>query len=755
MLSSSESLPTLVRTRAPSICLVGLSALVSGVTGTVLVVGDPLRPEAPTLTAIATATVLAAIVILQARRLPPSAWLALAVANLLAILPLISISIVMLANDDVAELTTRSSALGWVLAATVPLLAAIAANYAHASDTGIDQAFGGMVGVSSAALLHVASAGDSPFSPLWALAGFALGLIVIGGLSWLPPRPVQRTALGTAWRSFPYAAAYLMAIITAVPAAPRHELATSAGAQVLAATIAGCLIVLSFALWRADSISTSAGQWDGFRISLRGLLPATTTLTLFIIGGLQAASYSAVTIDDLGRFVVTAETLATKLEFPFWGSYWLLPGMPVFLTIAFALLGYTYPAALAPMFVANALLPWLIYRASIALGARRAPAFALAVIAVILPPIQIYSLGSAEPDPVFIALLAGAVWAFAHAIRSRHPRHSLLALGALAAVLTATRPEGPLYGAILVLGSLLATRSRWAIAGSTIFGTLLLPLVVYSLVHIGQPWPTPREAFSYDSLIHNSGVIGEITLPRLSKILLLNDFRFPLIVAVIVALFVLGAIRTSRHHWAFAVLPCAAILNIIISLSIVDSGTTELRITLIEDFVRHRVYPIPIVAALAAVGVTAIIAPVRRSVTLRAILLSVGVASAVYLTAGSLYVLGKPEGFHHVPRVASLLPADVHVHAPELWLNPFKLPSGDGDFMGYRSALVDWYRPFDTHSTTTGMAYQTLTGTVAAFGFALILTAAPNRQSPARPSGDPKRRRRGMRRGVLRMWSGT
>ncbi|MDE2901723.1 MAG: hypothetical protein OXP73_01700 [Chloroflexota bacterium] len=735
MLSSSEFRPTLVRQRAASICFVGLSALVSGGSGTVLALGDPLRSDAPTLTAIATASVLAAIVLLHARRLAPSAWLAFAIANLLIAIPLIGLSIAILANDELAQLTTRSSALGWVLAATLPLVAAIAANYAHGSKTGIDLAFGGMVGVSGAVLLHVAAASDSPFSPLWALTGFAAGLIVIGGMSWLPPRPVQRTPVGTAWRSFPCAAAYFMAIIAAVPAAPRHELATSVGTQVLAATIAGCLLVLSFALWRADSISASVGQWNGFRIVLRGQLPAITALALLIIGGLQAASYSAVTIDDLGRFVVAAETLASKLEFPFWGDYWLLPGMPVFLTMAFALLGYTYPAALAPMFVANTLLPWLIYRASIALGARRAPAFALAVLAVILPPIQIYSLGSAEPDPVFIALLAGSVWAFAHVIRSRHPRHSLLALGAIAAVLTATRPEGPLYGAILVLGSLLATRSRWAIVGSMIFGLLLLPLVVYSLVRIGQPWPTPREAFSFDTLIHNSAVIGEITLPRLSKILLLHDFRFPLIIAAIVALFILGAIRTSRQHWALAALPCAAILNVVISLSIVDSATTEVRVTLIEDFVRHRAYPTPIVAALSAIGVTAFIDPFRRSQTLRTILLSVGVASAVYLTAGSLYILGKPEGIYHVPRVASLLPADVHVHAPELWLNPFKLPEGDGDFMGYRSNLVAWYRPFDTHGNTTGMAYQTLTGAVAAFGFASILAAAPQRRSRSAQRG--------------------
>jgi hypothetical protein len=463
-------------------------------------------------------------------------------------------------------------------------------------------------------------------------------------------------------------------------------------------------------------------------------LPAITVLSLLSLGGLQAASYSAVTIDDIGRFLVTAEALATRGEFPLWGSYWILPGFPVFLALSFSVLGYTYPAALAPMFVANTLLPWLIYRGALAMGSRTTPAYALAVLAVILPPIQIYSLGSAEPDPIFIALLAATVWAFVHAIQSHQPRYSLLAFGGLAAVTTATRPEGLLYGGALVLVALLAIRSRWALVACMTFATLLLPLVIFSLVRLGKLWPTPSEDYSIAVLLQKAEVIGDITLPRLAKLLLLNDVRFPLIIALILALLLLGSIQLSRRHWALAVLPLVAFLNIVITLSIVDSGTTEIRITLVEDFVRHRAYPLPIVAALVAVGITAVGNTAKRGEVVHVAIRALGIGVAVYLVVGSLYILGKPEGFHHGQSVASLLPSDIHINAPELWRNPFPLPAGDGDFMGFRDSLFAWYRPYDTHGNTVGMAYQTLTGAVAAMGFAALLAAAPTRHlDAARP----------------------
>ncbi len=726
MIDADNPDPASKSARAISICWVGLSALASGWTATVLAVGNPLGSDAP-LTAVATGSVVTAIVLLRSQCLPLNTRPRFASLNLAA-LPFIGMGVAMFASGEFAQLATRSSALGWVLAAALPLVVMVAAKRANGSTAGMDVAYGGAVGVAGVVLLHLAAVAPSAFNPLWALAGFTLGAVVVVGISRLPPRPALRTPLGTTWRTLPYAAAWIMAVITAIPAAPRHELATSAGAQVLAVTIASGLLVVSFTLWWGERITTLEDPWNRFRLTLRQFLPAITTLTLLTIGGLQASSYSAVTIDDLSRFWITAEALATYREYPLWaGEFWILPSLPIFLIIAFALLGYTYPAALAPMFLANTLLPWLIYRGALAMGTSKAPAFAVAVLAVVLPPIQIYSLGSAEPDPVFIALLAATVWAFVHTIKARHPRYSLLVFGGLAAVMTATRPEGPLYGGLMLV-ALVAIRSRWAVASGAIFGTLLLPLVVYSFVQLGRPWPTVGLEFAYASLVNHAGVIGGITWPKISRVVLLDDVRFPLLIAAILALFTVGAIRASRHRWALAALPTAVILNVVITLSITGDNTTDIRAHLTDDFVRHIAYPMPVVAVLAAVGITAAAQLTQCRRVLYSVLRLVGVASAVYLVAGSLYVLGTPEEFHHGNQSGSLLAANIYVNAPELWMNPFDLPSGEWGFIDYRSRLFAWYEPFDNHSDTAGMAYQTLTGAVAALGFAALLAAAPQRQ---------------------------
>ena len=707
-----------------SICWVGLSALASGWVGTVLV-GGPVGTGAPTLAPVTTGSLLTAIVVLLARRLPPAARLAFATVNLLATLPLIGIVAAMYASGDFVHLTTQTSALGWVLVAVLPLAATIAARRVGGSDTGVDIAFGGLVGLSGAALIQVAVSAASDFSPLWALAGWALGAAVISGVGRLPPQPALRTPLGPTWRTLPFVAAWVMAIITAVPAAPRHELSTSAGAQVLAVTVATGLLVGPLAFWWGEGDSTAQRPWVVFRLAMRQFAPSIATLALFLVGGFQAASYSAVTIDDLGRFWLVADRLADHWQYPIWAGNWSsLPVLPALLLAAFTAFGHTYPAALAPMFLANTLLPWLIYRGALAMGAGQAPAFASAILAVVLPPIQIYSLGSAEPDPVFIALLAANVWAFAHTLRNPQPRHSLLVLGGLAALLTATRPEGPLYGGLMLV-ALVAIRSRWAVASGAIFGTLLLPLVVYSFVQLGRPWPTVSQEFAYASLVNHAGVIGGITWPKISRVVLLDDVRFPLLIAAILALFTVGAIRASRHRWALAALPTAVILNVVITLSITGDNTTDIRAHLTDDFVRHIAYPVPVVAVLAAVGITAAAQLTQCRRVLYSVLRLVGVASAVYLVAGSLYVLGTPEEFHHGNQSGSLLAANIYVNAPELWMNPFDLPSGEWDFIDYRSRLFAWYEPFDNHSDTAGMAYQTLTGAVAALGFAALIAAAP------------------------------
>ena len=729
--------------------LVGLLALAFGLAGAVLVRG-PLAIGVPTADALFVGGVLSATIAVLAMRTAPGARPRLVTQAFVGALPIIGVAAAMYASPDLTHLVTRTSALGWVLAPTLPLIALIAARRAGASTVGVDVAFGGAVGVAVAALVHVAAADHAAFDHRWALPGWAAGAVAISTVGRLSPRPALRTPLGMTWRTLPFAAAWSMAIITALPAAPRHELSTSAGAQVLAVTISVGVLIACAAFWRGEQVTAARNPWSGFRVGINQFAPSVVTLALFLVGGFQAASYSEITIDDLGQFWLAADGLA-RLDYPAESFRAVLPGLPVLLLGSFAALGRTYPAALAPMFVANVLLPWLIYRAALAAGADRSVAFAVAVLANVLPVVQVFSLGSAEPDPVFIAMLAAAVWAFAHVMRMSSPRHSLLVLGGLAGALAVTRPEGPLYGGLLLLAGLVATPSRWAIAGCLVAGGLTAPVVAFSVVSLGRLWPTGGVELSVATIADSAAVIGGVTVPKVARVVLLNDLRFPLLLAAILALFTVGAACLTRYRWAFAVLPLAVLANVLVKLSI-SKYKEILPADDMQEVVRHIAYPLPVVAVLVAVGVTVLATSgAKHGHKARSIVRVVGVAAAAYLAAGSLYILGTPEEFHHGNQSGSLLASSIYVNAPELWLNPFDLPSGDWDFFDYRGRLFAWYAPFDNHSDTSGMSYHVLTGAVAAMGLATLLAASPStsgNSAPATPSARGSSRRRKRRLGV-------
>ncbi len=711
--------------RAAGLGLTALSAASVAWTGMVLA-GGPIGAGFPTVEAFSAAVALAALAVGAAWRTPPALRVRYAVTVLLALLPLAGVAAAMYASPDLAHLMTHASSAGWVLTAALPL-ALTAARRSAGPRLDVDLAFGGAAGVGGAALVHVAAADTTAFQPAWALLGWAVGAAAVVGMTSAPPRPAARMPLGVAWRTLPCTAAWITAVIAAVPAAPRHELATSAGAQALAVTIAAALLLTAGALWWSERGPAGLGTWPRFRQALRPLAPRIAALSLLAAGGFQAASYMEVTMDDLGHYWSSAEALAAG-TYPVQGGSWIsLPGLPVAQLAAFAVFGHTYPAALAPPFLANVLLPWLIYRAALAAGGSRPAAYAAAVLAVALPPVQIYSLGSAEPDPMFIALLAAGVWAFAHALRTATPRHSLVALGGCAGLLAGTRPEGLLYGGLFVLASLASVRSRWSLAGALAAGALTAPLAGYSLAKLGQVWPTSSVVFSPATVIDNAAVVGGVTLPKVARMVLLDDLRFPLLLAAILGLAAAGAAAAARRRWAFAVLPLAVLVNVVMKLGI-SEYKDPLYAYEISEFVRHIAYPLPVVAVLAAVGATVVLQlAARRGAAARRVSQAAAAAIAVYLAAGSLYVLATPEEFHHGNKSGSLLSSSIYVNAPELWQRPFELPPRgppSWDPLTVRGALFAWYAPFDAHGDSAGASYQTLTGAVTALGFAALLAAA-------------------------------
>ena len=312
----------------------------------------------------------------------------------------------------------------------------------------------------------------------------------------------------------------------------------------------------------------------------------------------------------------------------------------------------------------------------------------------------------------------------------------MLVLGGVAAALAVTRPEGPLYAGLFPLAVFAAKPSRWTGVGAVSCAALVLPLVVFSLIRLGRPWPVAGQDFSFENLVSNSGIVGSETWPKVSRLVLMNDARFALLIASILFLCLIGSIHLARRRWAYVVLPAAVIANIVVKLGI-SVYMVRLRPDAPQEFIRHVAYPMPIVAVLAAVGVTVLARAARKRGRLAARgSQAIGIAAAVYVAAGSLYILGTPEEFHHGNRSGSLLSASIYVNAPELWRNPIDLPPANWSFIEFRRELFAWYKPFDNHSVSTGAAYQTLTGAAAAAGLAALLAAAP--AAPARSERNPR-----------------
>ena len=379
----ASALPDMSLSRITGGAIVGLSAAVAGYTGLVLV-GGPAGPALPSAEALAAGTVLAAVALWVSVRSKSDRLFPGATASLLASLPLLLYAVVMHVNPGLAHFTTQTSALGWILLPALLLAQASAYRQATRADLALDVAYGGAAGVGCAVLLHVAAA-DGLFGLQWALPGWVAGAAVAAGLMRVAPQPAVRLRTGVGLRALPTAAAWITALITTIPAAPRHELATSAGAQSLALCIAGWLSLAMFILWRSEFLPAELDLIERIRRSLQGLAPGIATLALLLVGVFQAASYSEVTIDDLSQFWATADALAGGGNYPVWGNRASLPGLPLLLLGSFAFFGRTFPAALAPMLLANVLLPWLIYRAALAVRADRSAAFAIAVVATLLP----------------------------------------------------------------------------------------------------------------------------------------------------------------------------------------------------------------------------------------------------------------------------------------------------------------------------------------------------------------------------------
>ena len=654
---------------------------------------------------------------------------------LAAAVPAAAVGAAMYASDEFAHLVSVTSNLGMLLATGHVALVVYAQNPSFAHRFLATGALGGLIGAACSVLVGIAIADGNPGSWVPGLGWFG-GMVAGGVLGRRSLRVEGSFARSVPLFTLPLFGAWIMAVIASFPAAPRHELATSAGAQVLGVLLALLLASAAAALIRAERRKPDASTLEYLKLAARMHVRIVIPISLLLIGALQAASYSAVTMDDLFHFWSVADSVAWHGDYPFWSNRSDLPVLPIALLLSFGLLGHTYPAALAPLFAANLFLPLAIFGAARAFEVGRTVAFVVAVLGVVFPLIQVYSLGSAEPDPIFILLLALATMAVGRVVRAPESRRWAILLGLLAGLAATTRPEGPLYAALFILGAMIATRKAATALAALSAAALLAPFVVYVYSGLGRPWPTVSQTFSLPQLVENASVIGSTTWRAASRIVLMNDVRFAILISAILLLFALGSAALANRSPGLILIPLAVVINVVVTIGL---SAYTIRPGELSEFVRHIAYPTPIVAVMVALGVGCAVRFFGQGTRVRYSAGALSMAAAVYLAAGSLYVLGTPEEYFHGHNSGSLLTYQIYVNAPELWQNPHELPcvpcaASEWNFAEVRSDLFDAYRPFDNHGNSAGASYQTLTGAVAAFGLMVSILAGAARPVRCRVS---------------------
>ena len=152
-------------------------------------------------------------------------------------------------------------------------------------------------------LIVKATVGESPGSWIWLgviPVWFAILLAIVGQPSACPVRPRLR-GLGLAVLTAPIG----FAIATQFDNPMRHLIVTSGGARILALLL---LSLTAYLAWLLIKLSSEPGG-ERLSITLDRHRSAAILISLMGVGLLQAASYVAVTMDDLGRYWTAADFL--------------------------------------------------------------------------------------------------------------------------------------------------------------------------------------------------------------------------------------------------------------------------------------------------------------------------------------------------------------------------------------------------------------------------------------------------------------
>ena len=462
-------------------------------------------------------------------------------------------------------------------------------------------------------------------------------------------------------------------------------------------------------------------------------------LLVALLGAFAAAhalSYSQVATDDLIRYWAIADAWAAGAPYavaegdPTARQFYLVdvPVYPALVSAAFGLLGHRYVALHAPLVVANLALPFLLYGAARAGGGARLVATGIALTIVGLPMAQVYAFGSAEPDPLWAALLAALAWLGTRLARrdgAERPLREWLALGAVAALLVLTRPEGLLYAGPLALG--LAWHHRGAfgrpLAAAITAGLPVLAFSGFLVWSLGIIWPTGfGNVASPRYTPRNVELVIEQNLPHYAASMGLPapEVMGPIGALSLVVWVAVGAVVLWRRAPGLRLYLLPPALNLVVILV----SPTDLAADHFSPptFFRHWAIALPWLAPALAAGLSVL----RHRWAAGAALTALFVWESVILLALPL----GPERSR-----PPILTSDPYVLLSDMGRADAPLPrlpfvDGPGRavaihpafaYLPFRQRLFDAVRPYNLHALDAGRAHV-LAGLV--FGAVLMVLAA-------------------------------
>lgn len=454
--------------------------------------------------------------------------------------------------------------------------------------------------------------------------------------------------------------------------------------------------------------------------------PLITATSLLALGVSQGTSYVVLMGDDYSRFWAVADSFSSGSGYSASDvgvreqssgmSRYLIehPGLPLFLIASFKILGHTVLGAMAPIIIAHILFPAVAYFAFKELLEHRLLSYIAAALLSLFPLFSFYGLRSAEPDPIFLLLLAALAF---FAMKCDYFGNKLRLwpiLGLIAGLTALTRPEGIMYaGTVMVFLLPLCIKSLGYWFAAIIFGGIVGAFALLVFIVFGVIWPSSHfGAMQLNNLGESLDLLIRIGVPTYAAALGFPVPVFGLFTLGLLVLFALGSYQLAKSRPQLLFLTFLPIMNTV-GLLLVTPVVTKPHVP--YDFFRHWSYALPFFSLVVAFPIASLMRNFAPRLRERQALIALFVIAVIFVSY-EIKLISQPELIYE--NGTQILTAETYLLASDLLEKPYDLPimtfEKDGrtlivsrsfNYMAFRTGLNNFYSTFDLHGSDRAKDY--------------------------------------------------